>query len=77
MHSLVEALRAFVDFLKANGANGAILGLFALAFIVTMPESLPASGRDIPAWCWTWLREGLNTFVSFRSPKTAPKEPTK
>lgn len=73
-----SALQAVVHFVWQNGANEAIIGLFVLAFIVTMPETLPASWRQFPQWYWTWLREGLNTFVSFRSPdRKAPKEPEK
>jgi hypothetical protein len=53
--------------------NTAVLGLFALAFIVTMPDELPDSWRDIPDWLYNWLHLGLKTFVSFRAPG-APKE---
>ena len=48
----------------------AVLGLLALAFIVTMPEALPPAARQIPAWLYGWLHDGLKTFVSFRSPRS-------
>jgi hypothetical protein len=52
----------------------AVLSLFALAFIVTMPAELPEGWANIPDWLYGWLHDGLKAFVSFRSPK-APTEP--
>jgi hypothetical protein len=56
------------------GTHEAVLGLVALAFIVTMPEELPSGWRDIPDWLYGWLHNGLKTFVSFRSPSSPAKE---
>ncbi len=53
--------------------HGAVLGLLALAFIVTMPDDPPANLRDVPGWVYRWAAHGLKTFVSFRSP--APEKP--
>jgi hypothetical protein len=49
--------------------HGAVLGLLALAFIVTMPDEPPANLRAVPGWLYRWMALAGKTFVSFRSPK--------
>ena len=48
----------------------AVISLFGLAFVVTMPDDLPAPFNRAPflVWCWNWLHTALKTFVSFRAP---------
>jgi len=53
--------------------HGAVLGLLALAFIVTMPDEPPANLRELPGWLYRWISHGGKTFVSFRAP--SPEKP--
>ena len=67
-----DGMEALSHFLTANGP---VLSLLALAFIVTMREELPPPLDRVPVlvWLYGWLHDALKTFVSFRSP--APKSP--
>jgi hypothetical protein len=51
----------------------AVISLFGLAFVVTMPEEPPASVGEIPRWLYNWVHDGLKAFVSFRSPVSTQK----
>lgn len=53
---------------KAIVEHEAIVGLFLLAFIVTMPSKLPSAPRELPQWLWSWVHDGLKVFVNFKSP---------
>lgn len=67
-----------VDVLQFVKDNEAVIALFGLAFVVRMPEGPPPPLDRVPfiVWHWHWLREGLLTFVSFRSPSSpAPSVP--
>lgn len=53
----------------------AIVSLFLLAFIVTMPPDVPAlSVKAAIRWLYGWLHDALKTFVSFRSPSPTKRE---
>ena len=56
-----------IAYIIGHVPSEAILSLFALAFIVSMPEEPPRWG-NIWSWHYKWLHDGLKTFVSFRSP---------
>lgn len=45
--------------------NEIILGLLASAWVITMPEKLPAI-KEFPQWMWEWTRDALKTFMNFR-----------
>jgi hypothetical protein len=51
--------------------NEAVLALLGLAFVVKMPEHPPAPFDKVPfiCWCWNWFRDGMLTFVNFRTPQ--------
>lgn len=55
---------------KAATEHEAILGLFVLAFIITMRPKLPAPfcKWEMLEWSYEWLRDGLLAFVNLRSP---------
>jgi hypothetical protein len=73
---MIPFLLMLVAFVKAHEA---VVGLFAIALIVTMKEQLPYPFNkvDVLNWAWSWMHDSLKTFVNMRSPKTpdAPKEP--
>ena len=48
--------------------NEAVLALLGLAFVAKMPERLPQHWREILNWSWDWFRNGMLTFVNFRTP---------
>jgi len=53
------------DLLAWIKSNEIILGLLASAWVITMPEKLPAI-KDFPEWAWEWTRDALKTFMNFR-----------
>lgn len=64
-------MKIFLDWAyKAAIEHEAVIGLLALAFVVTMPAALPwpLSRCEPLEWVWEWVRDGLKAFVSFRSP---------
>ena len=73
---MIPFLLVLVAFVKAHEA---IVGLFAIAFVVTMREKLPYPFNKVETlnWFYEWLHAALSAFVNMRSPKTpdAPKEP--
>lgn len=52
-------------------ANGPVLSLLGLAFVVTMREELPPPFNRVAFfnWCYAWIHDALKTFVSFRGPQ--------
>jgi hypothetical protein len=59
---------------KAILEHEAVVGLFALAFIITMRPTLPSPfcRIEILEWAYEWTHDALKTFVSFRSPQQPP-----
>jgi hypothetical protein len=60
-----------------SGASPTIAtGLLFLAFIVNMPEKLPAPIDRVVflTWVYDWLHRSLKTFVSFRAPSATPTQ---
>ena len=67
--------KAFLDWAcKAILEHEAVIGLFILAFIVTMRPRLPAPFCRFEAleWMWEWFHDALKTFVNFRTEPSGP-----
>jgi hypothetical protein len=57
------------ELLTAVGQYQAVIALFTLAVISTMPEQPPAAWLELPRWIYYWTHDALKMFVSFKAPQ--------
>jgi hypothetical protein len=62
---------------KAALEHEAVLGLLALAFIITMRPTLPEPfcRWSVLEWSYEWLHDALAAFISFRTHPSVPNVP--